>query len=1060
MEPYHDEDSRRDQDNPSQLDKGIEHDMQDTDTEEGDHEHDRKRRDRNDISEQIGRALENFAPFFLAKMEETIDRAISSKVTKMVEEELNKRFPKDYEIPHGRIETTTVIGPTILTPKPKEDFDYKNFTVCNPPTFDGTPDPIISARWLSEIEGAFRTSRCPFEFRTIYGTSMFRGIAKRWWDGLVVTRGEEKMLQVGWKEFRDMFLEKFAPEAETARLREEFLMTKQGNRSVNDFHAWVIDRVQFCPEYAGSDKMLKEHFHRQLRPEIRQYINLIQVESFEKLVDVARGREFEIRRSEEETPKRKFENFSQSPSKKFKSSGISIGTGNRPGGRVNEACRNCGKNHPGECKEPKLCYKCHKPGHLSKDCRAGKIIVCFNCHREGHRKVECPDLTAEERKEELRKETERRVARQVQVKGRSFQMSAEEARDAPDVVSGTFLCNHIPAKILFDSGANRSFVSTKFAPHITMPLSKLRFPLEVEVAGNKVFMVSDIYRNCEIEIDSHKFKSNLIPMPMGEFDVVIGMDWLGQYKADISCEDKTVQIIAPNGEKLVVYGERRSGTMPVCTFARAKRYLSHGCQAYLAHVIDSEKRSKTLQEFPVVNEFPDVFPDELPGIPPDRQIDFRIELVPGATPVAKTPYRLAPTEMQELMKQLQELLDKGFIRPSTSPWGAPVLFVKKKDGSMRMCIDYRELNKVTIKNRYPLPRIDDLFDQLQGASYFSKIDLRSGYHQLKVREKDVPKTAFRTRYGHYEFVVMPFGLTNAPAVFMDLMNRVCRPMLDKFVIVFIDDILIYSKSEADYKSHLREVLETLRKEKLYAKFSKCEFWMREVQFLGHVVNSEGIMVDPAKIDAIMSWERPKSPSEIRSFLGLAGYYRRFIQNFSKIALPLTKLTRKEEKYVWTDAQDMAFQTLKLKLSQAPILVLPEGVEDMSVYCDASSNGLGCVLMQRGKVIAYASRQLKEHEKKYPTHDLELAAVVFALKIWRHYLFGVKCTIYTDHKSLKYFFDQRDLNNRQRRWLDLVKDYDCDILYHPGKANVVADALSRKTRHFPIRVKSLAMIVTT
>jgi len=261
-----------------------------------------------------------------------------------------------------------------------------------------------------------------------------------------------------------------------------------------------------------------------------------------------------------------------------------------------------------------------------------------------------------------------------------------------------------------------------------------------------------------------------------------------------------------------------------------------------------------------------------------------------------------------------------------------------------MCIDYRELNKLTIKNRYPLPRIDDLFDQLQGATYFSKIDLRSGYHQMRVREEDVPKSAFRTRYGHYEFLVMPFGLTNAPAVFMDLMNRVCRPYLDKFVIVFIDDILIYSRSKKDHEQHLRLILELLRDQKLYAKFSKCEFWLREVQFLGHVVNEKGIHVDPAKIEAIKKWEAPKTPTEIRQFLGLAGYYRRFIANFSKIAQPLTALTQKDKKFMWGEKQEEAFQTLKHKLCNAPILALPEGTDNFVVYCDASHQGLGCVLM--------------------------------------------------------------------------------------------------------------------
>ncbi|GJU06978.1 putative nucleotidyltransferase, ribonuclease H [Tanacetum coccineum] len=440
----------------------------------------------------------------------------------------------------------------------------------------------------------------------------------------------------------------------------------------------------------------------------------------------------------------------------------------------------------------------------------------------------------------------------------------------------------------------------------------------------------------------------------------------------------------------------------------------------------------------------DVFPDELPGLPPAREIKFGIELVPGAEPISKAPYRMAPVELKELKEQLQEMLENGFIRPSVSPWGAPVLFVKKKDGSMRLCIDYRELNRITIRNRYPLPRIDDLFDQLQGAKYFSKIDLRSGYHQLRVREQDISKTAFRTRYGHYEFLVMPFGLTNAPAVFMDLMNRIFHEYLDKFVIVFIDDILVYSKSEEEHERHLRIVLEILRQKKLYAKFSKCEFWLQQVAFLGHIVSANGIIMDPSKVKAITKWPKPTTVTEVRSFLGLAGYYRRFVEGFSRLALPLTQLMIKGEKFVWTDERQESFEELKRRLVSAPILTLPSGSGGFQIYSDASKKGLGCVLMQHGKVIAYASRQLKPYEVNYPTHDLELAAVVFALKIWRHYLYGEACDIFTDHKSLKYIFTQRELNMRQRRWLELLKDYDTNIQYHPGKANVVADALSRKS----------------
>ncbi|GJV42964.1 putative reverse transcriptase domain-containing protein [Tanacetum coccineum] len=381
-----------------------------------------------------------------------------------------------------------------------------------------------------------------------------------------------------------------------------------------------------------------------------------------------------------------------------------------------------------------------------------------------------------------------------------------------------------------------------------------------------------------------------MPVEMGSFDVIIGMDWLAKYHAVIVCDEKLVRV--PFGDKTLIFhgdgsNNGHESRLNIISCTKTQKYLLEGCPIFLAQVTmkkaEDKSKEKQLEEVPIVQDFPEVFPEDLPGIPPTRQVEFQIDLIPGAAPVARAPYRLAPSEMKELSDQLKELSDKGFIRPSSSPWGAPVLFVKKKDGSFRMCIDYRELNKLTVKNRYPLPRIDDLFDQLQGSSIYSKIDLRSGYHQLRVREEDIPKTAFRTRYGHYEFQVMPFGLTNAPAVFMDLMNRVCKPYLDKFVIVFIDDILIYSKNKQEHAEHLKLILELLKKEQLYAKFSKCEFWIPKVQFLGQVINNQGIHVDPAKIESVKDWASPKSAKEIRQFLGLAGYYRRFIEGFSRIA---------------------------------------------------------------------------------------------------------------------------------------------------------------------------------
>ena len=356
------------------------------------------------------------------------------------------------------------------------------------------------------------------------------------------------------------------------------------------------------------------------------------------------------------------------------------------------------------------------------------------------------------------------------------------------------------------------------------------------------------------------------------------------------------------------------------------------------------------------------------------------------------------------------------------------------------------MNKVTIKNRYPLSRIDDFFDKLRGARVYSKIDLRTGYHQMRVREIDIPKTSFRTRYGNFEF-------TNATAAFMDLRYRVFQPYLDQFVVVFVDDILIYSQSEWEHEYHLRIILQLLRDHQLYAKFSKCEFWLTEVRFLGHVVSASGVSVDLEKVEAMMSWERPKSIFEIRSFLGFAGYYRKFIEDFSRIAAPMTRLTRKEVKFDWDDRYEEAFQELKRRLTSAPIMIVPDRGQGYTVYCDASWAGLGCVFMQSGRVVAYGSHQLKNHEQNYPTHDMELAAVVFAFKIWHHYLYGKDFKVYSDYKSLKYIFTQRDLNMRQHRWMEFLEDYDFTLHYHPGKENVVADALSRKSRGILVSIAS-------
>ncbi|GJR09890.1 putative nucleotidyltransferase, ribonuclease H [Tanacetum coccineum] len=634
-------------------------------------------------------------------------------------------------------------------------------------------------------------------------------------------------------------------------------------------------------------------------------------------------------------------------------------------------CTTCGKPHPGVCyKATGGCFTCGSTQHKVKDCPQGK---------------QKQSMPAD-------------FARLPPTTGRVYATTRDQAAKTSGTITGILYIDDRTVFVLFDTGATHSIISTTFAKKLNMTPTPLIERVIISTPMKNHMLIDHEYVNCPLRFDDRIRPANLLPIDMFDFDVILGMDWLASHRATIDCYARTVIFGNVRQPEFVYHGSSPLKSVKLISAMKARTLISHGCQGFLASVMDTSLESPNIENLSVVREFADVFPDELPGLPPAREIEFGIELIPGAEPISKAPYRMAPVELKELKEQLQEMLENGFIRPSVSPWGAPVLFVKKKDGSMRLCIDYRELNRITIRNRYPLPRIDDLFDQLQGAKYFSKIDLRSGYHQLRVREQDISKTAFRTRYGHYEFLVMPFGLTNAPAVFMDLMNRIFHEYLDKFVIVFIDDILVYSKSEEEHEQHLRIVLEILRQKKLYAKFSKCEFWLQQVAFLGHIVSADGIIMDPSKVEAITKWPRPTTVTEVRSFLGLAGYYRRFVEGFSRLALPLTQLMRKGEKFVWTDERQESFEELKQRLVSAPILTLPSGSGGFQIYSDASKKGLGCVLMQHGKVIAYASRQLKPYEVNYPTHDLELAAVVFALKIWRHYLYGEACDIFTDHKK--------------------------------------------------------------
>ncbi|GJZ63620.1 putative reverse transcriptase domain-containing protein [Tanacetum coccineum] len=802
--------------------------------------------------------------------------------------------------------------------------------------------------------------------RVKFASSTLLDGALTWWNVYVHSVTLNTAHATPWSNFKAMFIRKYSPCNEVKQMENELWNLKVKGTNLTAYNQCFQELILLCPEMVPNADRLLERYIEGLPLNINGNVTSSKLVDLHEAIEMAQGLMYQVVQELGENSGDKWKwnrnHYTHNPNNTNNTSNLNpnkhpettrvftAGQGSYAGKLPH--CGKCGRHHIDAC--PPACYNCGKAGHKDKDYRAPPR----------HYKNKCPNNGSQGGGNQIRGNQQNpqnnqrqnqgnpKVSNQASTStqggrrapGRVYSLCAEAAVKDNNVVNGTFLINNVYASVLFDTGADRSFVSYAFSKYIDIHPTTLDTNYSVELADGKSLTTNTILRGCTLNLQNHLFKIDLLPIELGSFDVIVGMDWMAEHRAEVVCYEKYIRVPYGN-DMLIVQGERsgvkNESRLEVISSIRTQKYIDQGCQVFLIQMMKEEETEipeRRIEDVPVVRDFPEVFPEDLPGLPPTRQVEFHIELIPGAAPVARAPYRLAPAEMKELAEQLKELSDKGFIRPSSFLWGVPILFVKKKDGSFRMCIDYHELNKLTVKNRYPLLRIDDLFDQL-----------------------------------HYEFRVMPFGLTNAPAVFMDLMNRVCKPYLDKFVIVFIDDILIYSHNEKEHEEHLKTILELLKKEELYVNFSKCEFWINTVKFLGHVIDSSGIHVDPAKIEAVKNWASPTTPSEIRQFLGLAGYYRRFIEGFSKIAKPMTELTQKNQKFDWGEEQEEAFQLLKQKLCAAPILALPEGSEDFVVYCDASIKGLGAVLMQRMKVIAYASRQLKIHEKNYTTHDLELGA---------------------------------------------------------------------------------------
>jgi len=797
-----------------------------------------------------------------------------------------------------------------------------------------------------------------------------KGMARVWFDNMLRGRPQGSP-KLRWKEFVELFMKRFLPQTvRDAKAREFESLRQTEEMSVTEYDLLFTKLSRYAPHMVATEDMRAKRFVQGLRDYLFRSVARVKYDSYEEVVESARlfeERSKESRNAQEQRKRQhrdggrsepgyggfqreqKRQTHSHPTQALFGQAAQSLGaTSTRPNQRAvsqtshqgfsfmqptqtSPRCTMCNKFHSGVClKSAGTCFVCGQLGHKARECPQAQGVAS---QASVHRTILPTPTVAQPARAGSAQFSQGAIGRGSGGRGqapagrgqaRVFAFTQRDAQASNAVVTGTLtVCSH-EACVLFDSGSTYSYVSSLFAKKFSRDPEMLDREVIVSTPMGDSLCVKYVYKSCPVVVQGREMLADLMVLEMIDLDVILGMDWLAAYHATLDCRFKVVKFEIPGEIPLEVQGIRLEAPNNLISVLGARRLLRKGCQGFLAMVRDVEKPLISVDEVPVVREFLDVFPDELPGLPPNREIEFGIDLIPGTQPISIPPYRIAPKELKELQKQLQELLDKGFIRPSSSPWGAPVLFVKKKDGTLRLCIDYRQLNRVTVRNKYPLPRIDDLFDQLQGAKCFSKIDLRSGYHQLKIKHEDIPKTAFRTRYGHYEFLVMSFGLTNAPAAFMDLMNRVFKPFLDKFVIVFIDDILVYSKSQEEHEDHLRSTLQKLREHQLFAKFSKCEFWLDKVAFLGHVISRDGVHVDPSKVEAVQNWPRPTSVTEIRSFLGLAGYYRRFVKDFSKVAAPLTRLTQKNVRFEWSEACERSFQQLNDNLTSAPVLSLPEG----------------------------------------------------------------------------------------------------------------------------------------